>query len=240
MSAEIIKSIDADVLRRLTAVENVLNTIGGDTVYVKTRGDTQVIDAPVRFNGQVQVNNSVQFSKGSSVSESGYSVKLPKNTFRHDANDGASTLDDKHRVATGQDIDDAVSRLQTQMNLSEQILDMDYSSYSSSIKIAPNFKNSKYHYDSSSGTPNVFYRYAGIREAPPATPNQAQAASQGAIYKQGSGFNGIPLTKSYKDYKALTVVCLHDAYTVTNIGSAKRIHSVTIPVFDIDLARQYI
>ena len=75
---------------------------------------------------------------------------------------------------------------------------------------------------------------------PPATPSQSYASAAGAIYKQASGFNGVPLTKSYRDFKTLTVVCLEDSSPKSNVNSAKKLHSITIPTFDLDLARQYI
>ena len=55
---------------------------------------------------------------------------------------------------------------------------------------------------------------------PPATPSQSYASTDGVIYKQASGFNGIPLTKSYRDFKTLTVVCLEDSSPTANVNTA--------------------
>jgi len=74
----------------------------------------------------------------------------------------------------------------------------------------------------------------------PSEPSQTQAEIDGRIYRQANGFTGIPLSKSYRNFLDLTVVCLRDASPESNVGAAKMIHSVTIPVFDIDLARQYV
>ena len=116
---------------------------------------------------------------------------------------------------------------------------MSYFVYDSSIKISPTYTNNNYQYDYNSSTPHVFYQYAGIRAQPPDIPSQSYASAAGAIYKQTSKFNGVPLTKSYKNFKTLTIVCLEDSSPTTSVNSVQKLHSITIPTFDLDLARQY-
>ena len=147
----------------------------------------------------------------------------------------------ERRLDTIEDaINTAIQNLRAELSSSaEQILDMSYFVYDSSIKISPTYTNNNYQYDYNSSTPHVFYRYAGIRAQPPNTPSQSYASVVGAIYKQTSKFNGIPLTKSYKNFKTLTIVCLEDSSPTTSVNSAQKLHSITIPTFDLDLARQY-
>ena len=47
------------------------------------------------------------------------------------------------------------------------------------------------------------------------------------------------MTKPYKNFKTLTVICLEDSSPASSVNIAKKLHSITIPTFDLDLARQY-
>ena len=72
---------------------------------------------------------------------------LPKDSFRDPSGNTAAGFvqNDNNRIATGQDIAKAVQNLRTELSPSaEQILDMSYSAYSSSIKISPNFTSNSY------------------------------------------------------------------------------------------------
>ena len=72
---------------------------------------------------------------------------LPKDSFRDPSGNTAAGFaqNDNNRIATGQDIATAVQNLRTELRPSaEQILDMSYSAYSSSIKISPNFTSNSY------------------------------------------------------------------------------------------------
>ena len=47
------------------------------------------------------------------------------------------------------------------------------------------------------------------------------------------------MTKPYKNFKTLTVVFLEDSSPASSVNIAKKLHSITIQKFDLDLARQY-
>ena len=241
LSAVFMSSLGSDIERRLDAIEAAINT-GDGTIYFKKNAEVrQDVGAQSAFNNTVQFNSNVQFRR--SGSSGSYSVVLPKDTFRDPSGNTAAGFEqnDSNRVATGQDIATAIQNLRVELKSSaEQILDMSYSAYGSSIKILPTYTNKKYQYDYNSSTPHVFYRYAGIRAQSPDTPSQSYASAAGAIYKQASGFNGVPLMKSYRDFKTLTVVCLEDSSPTSSVNSAQKLHSITIPTFDLDIARQYI
>ena len=72
---------------------------------------------------------------------------LPKDSFRDPSGNTAAGFaqNDSNRIATGQDIATAIQNLRAELSSSaEQILNMSYSAYSSSIKISPTFTNNNY------------------------------------------------------------------------------------------------
>ena len=237
-----------DISERLDRLENEVS-VGDGTIYLRKNSPvTQQVSADVifdgsaKFNGAVQATSSVQFYDGGSVS--GYSVTLPKDTFRNLSGNGASfRTTDASRVVTSSDVSAALEAMQlAQEPVSEQIMKTDWPDYlANGVAITPSFTNKNYVLDGTFSA--TFYRYAGIKQDMSGACSESayDEREDGVVFKQiANKYAGIPLTKSYRNFRTLTVVCLEDSTPTSSVGAAKKLHSMTIQTADIDVALQYV
>jgi len=158
LSAVFMESLGSDIDRRLTDIENAINT-GDGTLYFRKNTDVdQVVTAVSRFKNRVDFDGSASFQLGA--------VTIPKDTFMNPSGNGSGAFEhsDNTRVAVRKDITDAIAEFAEQMApTSEQILDVSYSAYQDNgVNITPFYTNKKYQFEPGSETHN-FYRYAGIK-----------------------------------------------------------------------------
>lgn len=246
LSAQFMNSLGSNIETRLDEIEKRIDTGDGSLYLKKANNNEQFVTSEVRFKNKLNIDDSIRFQCGTNRQSSDtYRVILPKDTFRNPTNNSGTDFayNDNTRVAINQDILNAINNFrQETQHRSEQIMDTSYAPYlTNGVAVQPFYKNKNYIYDSTSGEPNVFYRYAGIKSKQEYTGNGSldRARNDGIVYKQlANKYTGIPLTKSYNQFQTLTIYT-STALDIDSANEAERIYSINIDVHNLNIARQY-
>lgn len=236
LSGVFMDHLATDIDVRLKRLEDEIS-VGDGTIYLQKNssvaqqvGADVIFDGSAKFNGAVQAAGSVRFYDG--AGGSGYSVTLPKDTFRNLSGNGASfRTTDASRVVTSSDVSAALEAMQlAQEPVSEQIMRTDWPDYlANGVAVTPAYTNAKCRLDGTFSS--TFYRYAGIKQdmSGACSEDASDEREDGVVFKQIAGkYVGIPLTKSYRNFRTLTVVCLEDPTPTSSVGAAKKLHSITV------------